>query len=611
MTAPDANDSNKNKINSKQNIETIFIYTGNLNVIFEHIDIEEQYIDKARKLKEELTPRDAAVKVREKILTIKDVCKKNDDESITPLIKYISVDESIITKNYFSEGYLDKVIYAHFHVEDEAAVEELIPFYKNRKKGLPFSIASTPFAYGKDNLKCYSPIEVTIFRNGTFSIIIRCGTRIVGLTDEKGGLINKYEYLNSIQKPEYLITTSEIIYRLQNGEEHSDRKKFEDFLMREYSSSLKKDNIKPECFIDNCQQLNCTDSQCFTPKYFMNFVHTAVISGLMPKLTTFFNELRLYGDPLLSSNAPLNDKRYFEQNRNFIFPADPDNFKEYKQNKQNYIEVNLHRPYIGTYTQIKKPLSDKKNTDWIRFAVAAAKTMPEYLDHKICPENHIKEQILKSNIFYPRDDFAHFSRRGFAIIKFIEDSIAENDSKNLIFRTAVVETILVVIETTLAAGVAAKKFEEILDQVGHNFIKKTNENISNASNSWRTLTKKDPLDVLNFSNQLNQLRRFLSINETIINIKPNLKTHSSVQVAIQIENFNHYNEVISSAKQSLESYTSLLSTSNQFWQASSVRLVKWSILAAVALAGINIFVTIGMTLLEKNDDSCMFCLFGL
>jgi hypothetical protein len=232
------------------NLETIFIFTGNLNVVFDKANIEEQYGGKGKTADE---------KIRKKILDIKKVC----DDDGSPLIEYRTVSESINTQNHFSDGYLDKIIYAHFHVKGILSAEKLLPLYKNRSKKLPVVLTKKPFETNEE-LESFSPIEITIFRNGAFSIILRGEVNI-------GKTLDKVKYLKTIQKLEYIMTKSQILSfikddknKLMDEKNELDTEKLKKLLKTQYNKIRKKNKV--------------------SSGFLVNFTYVALIVDLMPRL---------------------------------------------------------------------------------------------------------------------------------------------------------------------------------------------------------------------------------------------------------------------------------------------------------------------------------------
>jgi hypothetical protein len=278
---------------------------------------------------------------------------------------------------------------------------------------------------------------------------------------------------------------------------------------------------------------------------------------------------------------------------------------------ENHIEIDLHRPYVGTYhhsKKIKKNRNDgrKKLEDIQRFAIAAARTTPEYYDDFKYPGKYLSQSTPPRNIVYPFDDIIYFSRRGFSIIRFVDDDIkidSKSSTANLIFRTAVVETIIICIMITLVTGATAKKIEEVIDEIGRTFI----EEMDKEKLKTRNPSEKAIKLIQDFSDALDHLRIFLSINEVMVNIKPNLKTNSAVFAVKRLEKYNQYTEMIESAKKSLESYTALMASINNFWQVINLRWLKISVCAAGILAIMGIILGIIFNTMPDETKKSIWC----
>ena len=567
--------SDKTKLD--YNTETQVMYFGNLHAAFKYNSIEEEFEERhAGEIKKEqwkAKPRKKETIIDQKIQTIANKHQTKDGLRF----KNISVKNSVLDLKQFSDNYLNDIVFAHFHIGGEYEGENVAD-KKKREEVIAklntfsqyFDFSEKPLGYGL--LKCYAPIELTIFRNGMFSLTFHLASNVVPQPENgRPAQINHAEYLAEIGRVDYL-----------------------------------RENCEEEC--SNCEKrYDCE----IRPGAFLRKIKGVFSNRIIDAILSLINSLNL------ETRTISGDKKVrVEKHVTFQYtPPNNEPDKEKKNSTKPQVAIEIFRPYVGTYHMAKKYV-DMRTRDRVKvddyyefmqnFAIAAARTTPEFLTDFDDPDAYFKEGRPTRDIFYYRDDIVYLTQRGWACVRFLEESeIAEigecaklkdwvgverkKYEKLRIYRLEVIENILIVIQVIQSGVILARNLQRELNNSGRklmiDMLDYRNKNI--FKRFYERIKNGDPLK--KYIRFLHRLRIHSTSNDIYLNLPAFVKSLTARLAVQRLIRLTSFSETVENTRKSFENYNAFFVKFSQQTQQSSLSWVKVSLVAVIVLGTLQLF----------------------
>lgn len=490
--------------------------------------------------------------------------------------EYQPIKNSIIDRKQFADNYLNDVIYAHFHCGEGKRFKAL--FYrhllskiKKHMKTSKFEGKKNPFvlldkALGDENdLSCFAPIEITIFRNGMFSVIFHLGSNVVDQPEKKSREVSYENYLEYIKRPDYLI------------EDHD-----------EYGNDI-------------------------TPGLLIEAVAREFALEIVPQIIDFLNHLQLKTRSWGESN-----KKYNILPREYIyipslFPEDSslsiETLSELNR-KYNYWEgekrIYIFRPYLSTY-HVVPPNSEPGHTNKMkRFAIAAARAIPEiYADEKFDTSRYLRHGQPVKQDYIPRNEIIYLSQRGWSVVRFKREPPPEISNKapgaNRIFRTEIIETITIGIHIVVSASISARNLQREINNKGRSKMVAMLD-FGEKSAFKRFLLCHEKYGIIrDFTRFLHRMRIHATSHDLFLNIPAYIKgntARATIERLIEIVNLT---TTVQKTKDTLTSYQAFLEKFNQQAQQSNLVMVAVSLIVMVVIG----LVQIVLEVLQDKPTACI------
>lgn len=456
------------------------------------------------------------------------------------------VAQSEMSQFYFSQNFLEKLVPIHMHANlDELTIDNFLPVKNTKPQQRSFHFVNRPLGIQK-KIESYSPIELSIFRNGSLVITIRLNNE-EEITDE--------EYLEAIRNPEF-------------------------------TKSRNFNHVR------------------YKPGYLVDFA-CKVVDEIESQLADCINELGLKVVSLKSESTktlkiiPRSDEKESEEdhdkgfiyrsldqsrpyigtiidfkNGNDIQIVDSKN-DEAENQKDNETNIEIE-PQIdddvstitdtSTIVKTKSQLVIEKERI-LDFAIAAARTTPGFLTDFDNAEAYLLEEIPKRNIYHPGPSIVFIARRGWVCFKMEErDEIS--------FQIGVTEIVLLVIQAILSSVRATRRFTcEVIEEGSQVDIEfntgKQGKYPVKAPLSGITVEK-----IHNFTSFLARARINAPFDDMTSLISAHINTHTGIAAVHRLKELTGLDDLSNKASQTLENYGKFLDIANQVWNTKKADIAR-------------------------------------
>lgn len=501
-----------------------------------------------------------------KVLPVK---KEQTDRFETSPFSHREVADSELSTFYFSDSFLSRWIRLHFHGKpDRFDIESLL-------SNSGYKLAAPP----QGGLTSYAAIECTLFENGILAVTLRV---------QNLAAVNDSDYLDSIARPEYLFSSKK---------QHSGK------LISVVDKVLRK--IEPEiAFTLNTLHLQVIHIEGGAAR------PLRIMSDLEEPPGRFQSTNFRVGERIPTDNAEYSQwqKRLSDALNREPQPIKPGETldpmsreslwqKGSKREKREWAQADdapvLHflkrsRPFVGTVvdfmgcdsafedapevndwrTRVVRENGDQKliKPEVYRLAIAAARTTPQFLQSFSNLEQYWTE-TPRRDIYYPGPSIVFIGRRGWTCIKL------ERRSDELAFHLGVVETVLFLLQATIASFRATRSFIEKIKDIGDEVGISLNKKLAMGD------FEKDeqlPRDIHRFTAFLARARLHAPVDDMSVLLRSYLMTHTGIAAVRRIRELLRYDEQMEHARHTLVSYAASLQGANQYWISRNAQATRKS-----------------------------------
>jgi len=536
------------------NTETQITFFGNLNAAFKYDSIENEYYHKLKNIKEFFTTKETISR---------DIhCDINNynNQNLTMTFEYQCVKDTEINLLQYADNYLNDIIYGHFHCRLKS---KKLKAYQRRN--LNFALMDSPLKL--TNIKSFAPIELTIFRNGLYCCMFHFGSIIKRdheNVDETG--FSFEQYLDSINRVDYL----------REDENYTAKP----FTVKADADLYKDKTVKPGNLIRITNRI-----------FSVSIVHD---------ILNLLNHLEL---DVRSISDEFNNDQITKSEFYYAKPKP----KGSKPIQKKGIETNIYRPFVGTYYILDK--ANKYNYNEIpkmeNFAIAAARTTPEFLSVFKKPDKYLFEGNPTRDIFSTRNDIVYISQRGWCCIQYLSklelNDLMEGTDKNRkfkLYRLEVIDNVTNCAQIIVSGVIAARNLQRVLNNHGRTLMIEMMD-YRNRSVFYKLIKRRSMSRYIKF---LHRLRIHSTSNEIYLNLSAYVKSYTAKAAAKRLIKTTSFQETVNNTRESFNNYNAFFVQFNQQTQRKNLILVFVTLFFTIIIGILNLKFNFEGTLLNAIES---------